>query len=169
MSRGKVLIYLIRRDLRVADNPILHHLTTNSDHGYTHLLPIYVFDPVQIEISGFLKHGETSPYPEARSAVGGYWRTGPHRAKFIAQSVWDLKRSFEQLNSGLVLRFGSPMEVVKEVIEALNDRTQSVRGVYMTEEKSSEEVDVQMSIKRVCEQQAVDFELWQDEKYFVDE
>lgn len=155
--------------MRVADNPILHHLTTSSDHGYTHLLPIYIFDPVQIEISGFLKDGETSPYPEARSAVGGYWRTGPHRAKFIAQSVWDLKQSLEQLNSGLMLRFGTPIEVVKQVIEALKDRSQSVGGVYMTEEKSSEEVDEQRSIKQVCEEQSVDFKLWQDEKYFIDE
>ncbi|KAK0390783.1 hypothetical protein NLU13_0286 [Sarocladium strictum] len=169
MSRGKVLVYLIRRDLRVADNPVLHHLTTNSDHGYTHLLPVYVFDPLQIEVSGFLKHGQASPYPEARSAVGGYWRTGPHRAKFIAQSVWDLKQSLEQLNSGLMLRVGSPVEVVKHIIDALKDGSQFVGGVYMTEENSSEEVDEQSSIQEVCKEQAVEFKLWQDEKYFIDD
>lgn len=169
MSKGKILVYLVRRDLRVADNPILHHLTTNSDHGYTHLLPIYVFDPLQIEISGFLKHGEKSPYSEARSAVGGYWRTGPHRAKFVAQSVWDLKQSLEQLNSGLMLRFGRPVEVVKQIIEALQGQAQQVAGVYMTEEKSSEEVDEQEAVKQVCDEQTVDFKLWQDEKYFIDE
>ncbi|KAH8171651.1 FAD binding domain of DNA photolyase domain-containing protein [Sarocladium implicatum] len=169
MSKGKILVYLVRRDLRVADNPILHHLTTKSDHGYTHLLPIYVFDPLQIEISGFLKNGEESPYSEARSAVGGYWRTGPHRAKFVAQSVWDLKQSLEQLNSGLMLRFGPPVEVVKQVIKALKGQAQQVAGVYMTEEKSSEEVDEQRAVEQVCKEETIDFKLWQDEKYFIDD
>lgn len=169
MNKGKVLVYLVRRDLRVADNPVLHHLTTTHDHGYTHLLPIYIFDPRQVEISGFLINGESSPYPEARSAVGGYWRTGPHRAKFIAQSVWDLKQSLEQLNSGLLLRFGHPGDVVKQVIQSLKAKSQDVGGVYMTEEKSSEEIEEQRAVKSVCDEESVDFKLWQDEKYYVDE
>lgn len=169
MKPGSVLVYLIRRDMRVADNPILYHLTTSTDHGYTHLLPIYVFDPLQIEVSGFLKDGEASPYPEARSAVGHYWRTGPHRAKFIAQSVWDLKQSLEHLNSDLLIQFGPPEEVVKRVIEAMKDGSQPVGGVYMTEEKSSEEVDGQESVKQVCKDHGVKFKLWHDEKYFIDE
>jgi len=169
MSKGNILVYLIRRDLRVADNPILHHLTTSSDHGYTHLLPIYVFPSHQIEISGFLKDGEKSPYAPARSSVGGYWRCGPHRAKFVAQSVWDLKQSLEQLGSGLVLRVGSPVEVLKQVADAFKDKDLTIGGVHMTDEKSSEEVEEQQSIKEVCDERNIDFKLWLDEKYYIDD
>lgn len=169
MAKGNILVYLVRRDLRVADNPILHHLTTSSDHGYTHVLPIYVFPSHQVEISGFLKDGETSPYPPARSMVAGYWRTGPFRAKFIAESVWDLKQSLEQLNSGLLLRVGSPVEVVKQIIEAFKDKSQKVGGVHLTEEKSSEEIDEQLNVEEFCNTEGIEFKLWVDEKYFIDE
>ncbi|PTD03473.1 hypothetical protein FCULG_00012838 [Fusarium culmorum] len=43
MAGNKLLVYLLRRDLRTIDNPILHHLAT-FDHGFTHLLPIYIDD-----------------------------------------------------------------------------------------------------------------------------
>src|SRR4051812_20077249 len=79
MSDSKLLIYLMRRDLRVSDNPILHSLATEKDHGFTHLLPLYVFPAQQVEVSGFIHaEGKKSPYPEARSQVGGFWRCGPH-------------------------------------------------------------------------------------------
>ncbi|KAK5653391.1 hypothetical protein OQA88_8876 [Cercophora sp. LCS_1] len=76
MSKSNILVYVLRRDLRVADNPILHHLASNN-HGFTHILPIYVFQAHQVEVSGFLVNGAKSPYPEARSRVGRYWRCGP--------------------------------------------------------------------------------------------
>ena len=169
MSQGKVLVYLVRRDLRVADNPILHHLSTASDHGYTHLLPVYVFPSSQVELSGFLRDGESSPYPEARSVVGGFWRTGPHRVKFLAQSVWDMKQSLEQLNGGLLLRVGSLVEVLRSIFDAFKGKSQQIGGVYMTEEKSWEEVQEQNDVEDVCKDHDVPYKLWPDEKYFIDE
>ena len=87
MPTGRVLVYLVRHDLRVSDNPILHQLASAHDHGFTHLLPIFHFEPHQMEVSGFLKEGKQSPYPEAKSRVGGFWRCGPHRARFIATNM----------------------------------------------------------------------------------
>lgn len=101
--------------------------------------------------------------------VAGYWRTGPFRAKFIAESVWDLKQSLEQLNSGLLLRVGSPVEVVKQIIEAFKDKSQKVGGVHLTEEKSSEEIDEQLNVEEFCNTEGIEFKLWVDEKYFIDE
>ena len=162
------MIYLLRRDLRVSDNPILHHLATTKDHGFTHLLPIYVFPSHQIETSGFLKDGQTSPYPQALSQVGGFWRCGPHRAKFVAQSVWDLKNSLEAVKSGLVLRVGSVGDVLKEAISGLQDKI-SVGGVWMTEEVSYEEKQEHKAVESICADFDIEFKLWADEKYFVDE
>ncbi|KAG8415359.1 hypothetical protein J3458_009214 [Metarhizium acridum] len=169
MSRSKLLVYLLRRDLRVADNPILHHLATASDHGFTHLLPVYVFSAQQVELSGFLKDGEQSPYPPAKSQVGKFWRCGPHRAKFTAEAVWNLKRSLEELGSGLVIRCGSVKDVVDHLVKELKDAVPCVSSVWMTEEPSWEEVQEQESISSLCSQQGIEFELWKDEKYFVDD
>lgn len=54
MSGSNILIYLLRRDLRVSDNPILHAFSTREDHGFTHLLPLYVFPAQQLEAMGFI-------------------------------------------------------------------------------------------------------------------
>ncbi|ODA78648.1 hypothetical protein RJ55_06030 [Drechmeria coniospora] len=171
MAAGKVLVYLLRRDLRIADNPILHHLATSTDHGFTHLLPIYVFPSLQIEVSGFVKDGESLPYPEARSRVGKYWRCGPHRAKFLAQSVWDLKDSLERLSSGLLVRVGDVRDVLEHLLEAFGaaPAAPAVDAVWMTEELSSEEKHEQDAVAALCSESGVDFKLWPDEKYFVDD
>lgn len=169
MSQSKLLVYFMRRDLRVSDNPIFHHLSNVSDHGFTHLLPIYVLPANQIEISGFLEEGKTSPYEPAISKVGKFWRCGPHRAKFIAESLWDLKESLESFDSGLILRVGTHADVLKNLIEVLKEKNISVDAVWMTEEKSYEEVQEQNSVASMCKQHNTDFKLWADEKYFVDE
>jgi hypothetical protein len=92
----RVVLYVLRRDIRLSDNPAFHcaaqQLQRNkssrspsrgdqrsrddsltSEHGgapFTHLLPVYIFPAHQIETSGFLSSpNEESPYPEARSKV----------------------------------------------------------------------------------------------------
>ncbi|KAG5931358.1 hypothetical protein E4U60_006157 [Claviceps pazoutovae] len=169
MTRTKLLVYLLRRDLRVADNPILHHLASVSDHGFTHLLPIYVFPAQQVEISGFLKNGATSPYPPALSRVGKFWRCGPHRAKFLAESVWNLKTAYEELGSGMLIRVGSTKDVVEHLIGEMKDTATSVNSVWMTEELSGEEKEEQEAMASLCSKRDIDFKIWKDEKYLVDD
>ena len=46
MSTKKVLIYLLRRDLRLADNPVFHEISrawSNSRPPFNAVLPVYVF------------------------------------------------------------------------------------------------------------------------------
>lgn len=169
MADSKLLIYLMRRDLRVCDNPILHDLGLMKDrYGFTHLLPIYVFPAHQVEVSGFIDDPDaTSPYPEARSRTGKYWRCGPHRAKFLAQSVWDVKESLESMECGLEIRVGKQSDVVRHIIENLTDL--KLGAVWMTKEDSTEEITEQNQIALVCNANGVDFRLWIDEKYFIDE
>lgn len=165
----KVLIYLLRRDLRFSDNPIFHHLASANDHGFTHLLPVYVFSSDQIEVSGFLKDGTASPYPEARSRVSKVWRTGPHRAKFITQCVFDLKGHLESAGSGLLIRVGKPSEVLAELVEGLLHNQQEVGAVWMTKEEGVEEGNDQKAIAEVCKKKGAEFMLFEDEKYYMDE
>ncbi len=164
-----MLIYLVRRDMRVSDNPILHRLATSSNHEFTHFLPLFVFPPHQIEVSGLLKDGHVSPYPEARSAVGRFWRCGPHRAKFIVESVWNLKENFEKLGSDLIIRAGAFDAVLKSVIDKLRGKQFRIGAVWMIEEEADEEKRDESNIVEFCSKAGISVQMWLDEKYFIDE
>ncbi|CZR51632.1 related to cryptochrome DASH [Phialocephala subalpina] len=167
MSNSKVLVYMVRRDLRVSDNPVLHSLATSKDHGFTHLLPLYVFNAQQLEISGFLKDGEPkSPYREARSQIGGFWRCGPHRAKFLAECIWDLKTGLEKVGSSLCIRVGMPGEIVNDI---LTKSDLKVDAVWMVAEEGVEENREERSVRSACRDSGVEFKLWTDEKYLIDD
>ncbi|KAI1643618.1 cryptochrome [Daldinia loculata] len=169
MSANNVLVYIIRHDLRVSDNPILHHLASTIGHGFTHLLPLFVLLPHQLEVSGFLKEGGKSPFPEAKSEVGRYWRCGPYRAAFIAQSIWNLKDNLEKLGSDLTTRIGTYDGVLKTLIDGLRLKGLSVGGVWAIGEEGYEEKRDEKLISEVCSSLGVDFRTWVDEKYFIDD
>lgn len=173
MSSPRVLIYLLRRDLRLVDNPILNEVSKTfqqSQHPYTHLLPIYVFAAQQIEVSGFLSSdSERSPFPEARSNAAGFWRCGPHRAKFLAESVWDLKKSLSGIGSGLEIRVGMAGHVVQELLEAFKKENTEIAGVWMTDEEGVEEKREERDVRKVARGAGTDFKLFTDVKYYIDE
>ena len=175
MSNPRILLYLLRRDLRFADNPVFHEVSTlcqQSDPHFTHLLPVYVFSAQQLEVSGFLSSdSEKSPYPEARSQVGGFWRCGPHRAKFLAESLWDVKKSLEVVGSGLTIRVGMIGEIVKDMLNAFQqDKSRGeIVTVWMTSEEGVEEKREEREVRRAVEEAGKQFKLWVDEKYYVDE
>ena len=177
MSSPRILIYLLRRDLRFADNPIFNDIAKSlqqSHRPYTHLLPIYVFPAQQLEVSGFLSSpSESSPFPEARSQVGRFWRCGVHRAKFVAESVWDLKTTLEGVGTGLVVRVGMIGQVLSEILDAytkgVSDEKAVVVSVWMTSEEGQEEQKEEREVRQVVERAGKEFKLWQDEKYFIDE
>jgi deoxyribodipyrimidine photo-lyase len=174
MAPSNILIYLMRRDLRLEDNPIFHELSKAKDSPYTHLLPLYVFPAQQVEVSGFIPKdgGKKSPYPEARSPVGGFWRCGTHRAKFLAESIWDLKEALEGVGSGLEIRVGMVGEVVNKLVEAFakgEDGKMKVGAVWMTSEEGMEEKKEERDVKKICEVAGAEFKLFTDEKYFIDE
>lgn len=168
----RILIYLLRRDLRLADNPIFNEVAkihSQSHAPFTHVLPLYVFPAQQIEISGFIPSGEKSPYPEARSQIGHFWRCGPHRAKFMAESVWDVKHHLERVGSGLEIRVGVLQDVVRQVVDSLKGGGREVMGLWMTKEQGIEEMREERAVRKEVEQRGKEFKLWTDEKYFVDE
>ncbi len=196
-ERPRILLYILRRDIRLSDNPVFasasrqvtrqpesipsdthrrdDSLTSEHRSTFTHLLPVYVFNARQVEVSGFLSSpSDKSPYPEARSQVAKIWRCGPHRAKFIAEGTWDLKRTLEGLGcgSGLQIRVGMVGDVVKNVLEYYSKSGGSkgeISGVWMTADESPEEKEEENTVKGIAEQNGVDFKLWNDEKYFIDE
>lgn len=173
MSTSRILVYLLRRDLRLGDNPAFHEVARafqQSQHPFTHLLPLYVFPAQQVEVSGFLSSpSDNSPYPEARSNAAGFWRCGPSRAKFLAESVWDLKKSLENIGSGLEIRVGMLGQILKHTLDELKKTDANVVGVWMTEEEGVEEKREERDVRKAAEAMDIEFKLWTDEKYFVDE
>ncbi|KAL6710821.1 hypothetical protein ACN47E_007878 [Coniothyrium glycines] len=194
----RILLYVLRRDVRLADNPVFKAASQRlkrqdspprserrsrddsltSEHGassFTHLLPVYVFPSNQIEISGFLRHSsDKSPYPEARSHVAKVWRTGPHRAKFIAEGVWDLKSQLENLGcgSGLELRVGPIGDVVSSILNWYakdQDSRGEVTDVWITGDEGTEEKTEEEALRKITKQHNVNLKVWDDEKYFVDD
>ncbi|KII91082.1 hypothetical protein PLICRDRAFT_52750 [Plicaturopsis crispa FD-325 SS-3] len=172
-SPPRILIYLLRRDLRLADNPVLHEIAkaaASPDAPFTHLLPLYVFSCAQIEVSGFLRSSTArSPFPEARSPVAGFWRCGPHRATFLAESVWELKSALGTVGSGLEIRVGRPGEVVREIVEGLELGGGQVAGVWMTNEEGQEEKEEERDIQEYAKGAGKEFRRFLDEKYLVDD
>jgi deoxyribodipyrimidine photo-lyase len=191
MSSPKILVYLIRRDVRLSDNPIFHEVAStfaSSNCSFTHFLPVFVFPANQIETSGLLskKNGKSLQlYPPARSKVGGFWRCGPHRAKFLAESVWELKESLRRAGSDLDFRVGYPDQVVDQIVESLSnldsgdssggksssssDSAAELVEVWMTEEYTTEEKREEKNIRKVLGDRGLKLRLFKDVKYFVDE
>jgi deoxyribodipyrimidine photo-lyase len=203
MPTERILLYIHRRDVRLSDNPLYHRISNifafsdqyrpdspdseredsvisdNENERFTHLLPIYVFPANQVETSGFLSADHAnSPYPEARSRVAKVWRTGPHRANFLAEGAWDLKKRLEGLEcgTGLEIRVGMVEDVVKHILDFYSDlnlengvRKAEVAAIWMTNEEGPEEKDDEVAIQRLALRQDVDFKVWSDEKYYIDE
>ena len=201
LEKPRILLYILRRDARLSDNSVFTAASrqvtrqqdlktlSNSDTrtrddsltsehrgtSFTHLLPVYVFPAQQIEVSGFLSSPSgQSPYPEARSQVAKLWRTGPHRAKFVAEGALDLKETLEGLGcgSGLHIRVGTVPDVVKNILEYYSkgdDSKGEISGVWMTADESAEEKEEERTVKKLAEQEGVDFKLWSDEKFYIDE
>lgn len=171
MSGGRIVVYFLRRDLRIADNAILHVLSVARDyHGYTYLLPVYVLPPDQVEISGLLKDGKTSPYPQARANVSKYWKCGIHRVKFLAESVWDLKENLEYLESGLIIRAGRFQDVLRNIVVhyAGHKESPQVAAVWMTKGSSLEEVREEQEISSACFDLGVKYVPFRDRRAFID-
>lgn len=171
----RVLVYLLRRDLRVADNPILNQVSrmnAQSQKPFTHLLPVYILSANQIEVSGLIPtgSGEKSPYKEARSSVAGFWRCGKLRAQFLAESTWDVKTDLEKLSSGLVIRAGTVKDVVQSILQGYRENKDAeVHGIWMTSEDGWEEKVEEEDVRKLTTKENVEFKLWDDEKYFVDD
>lgn len=203
-DQPRIILYILRRDVRLSDNPAFHYAaqqlkrtktsrsssngstrsrddSLTSEHGgapFTHLLPVYVFPANQIESSGFLSSpSDKCPYPEARSEVAKVWRTGPHRAKFIGEGVWDLKQRLEGLDcgSGLEMRVGMVDDVVRDILKSYSKFPETdgskpqITGIWMTHDDGTEEIDDEKAVGKIAVEHNIPFKVWEDEKFYVDE
>ncbi|KAK4080615.1 hypothetical protein Trihar35433_1720 [Trichoderma harzianum] len=173
MSEERIVIYLVRRDLRVADNHILHLLSRhniNDECSYTHLLPVYVLDPDQVETSGLLKNGERSPYPRALSENSGVWKCGLHRVKFLAEAIWDMKERLEELDNGLIIRVGRFYDILESIYKHYSSDKggPQISSVWMARGHTPEQISEQQEVYTACYNFGIDYVKFRDREPFVD-
>jgi deoxyribodipyrimidine photo-lyase len=124
-----------------------------------------------VELSGLVKDGKTSPYPSAVNQLSQTWKCGSLRAKFLAESLWDLKESLESLGSGLVIRAGTFDGVLNSIIQhyAADQDGPKVKAVWMTEDVSADQRKEQELVSSICLGLDIKFSLYLDQKYFLHE
>jgi deoxyribodipyrimidine photo-lyase len=114
-----------RNDLRLHDHePLQAALKAGYD-----LVPVYCFDPRQFGQTAF-----------------GFPKTGKFRAKFLLESVVDLRRSLQQRGSDLVIRIGQPETVLPTLA-----KTVQAAAVYWHREVTSEEIRVETALNNTLE------------------
>lgn len=119
----KKIIYWFRNDLRLHDQPILKQLENRND---VQILPIFCFDE-----RWFVKNKI------------GFPKTGNIRAKFLIQSVNDLKNNLEQIGSDLLVTFGKTEERIYEIHSKFN-----TDEIYAEKEDTSEEIFIEDELKK---------------------
>ncbi|SEQ95240.1 deoxyribodipyrimidine photo-lyase (single-stranded DNA-specific) [Hyunsoonleella jejuensis] len=113
-----------RNDLRVNDNIVLNAAIKQHEH----IVAVYCFDP---------RHYQTGPY--------GFKKTEKFRAKFLIETIIDLKRNLHHLNIELFVYQDKPEYTIPELIEKFN-----ITSIYLQNEWTSEEVEVLELVKFNC-------------------
>jgi deoxyribodipyrimidine photo-lyase len=115
-----VLVWF-RNDLRIHDHQPLYEALRQGQR----VIPLYCLDPRQFGHTSF-----------------GFAKTGAYRAKFLLESLADLRHSLRQLGSDLVMRQGHPEEVIPTLVKELE-----VTAVFWHEEVTAEELSVEQCLE----------------------
>jgi len=107
-------IVWFRNNLRVDDNASLKKAIEN----HSKIIAVYFFDPNLFKIDAF-----------------GFQKTAKYRAKFLIETVTDLKKNLADLNITLLTYFSSPEDKLHEICDAFEIKT-----IYTQKEWTREEV-----------------------------
>lgn len=116
-------IVWFRNDLRIHDNEAL----TEALQKAKNILPVYIFDQR-------IFNGDTR---------FGFAKTHKFRAKFIIESVLDLRQNLRKMGSDLIVRIGNPEEEIYSIAKMAKSS-----WVFCNRERTSEEVRVQDKLEK---------------------
>jgi len=123
-SKRKTNLILFRNDLRIHDNEALSE-ASRADL----LIPVYVFDPRKFTATEF-----------------GFPRVGPHRIRFLMETVQNLRENLRLRNSDLVIRSGKAEAIVPEMVKEFG-----VSEVFLHAEATSEEREDEDALEKALE------------------
>lgn len=124
----KILVWF-RNDLRLHDNEMLVEAIAKSDE----ILPVFCFDPRQFEHTRYHTI-----------------KTGAIRARFLIESVSDLRNSFKNLGGDILILNGKPEELLPELVSRYE-----ISEVYHHREVASEETEISTSVEDLLWKQKV--------------
>ncbi len=120
MGERTILVWF-RNDLRIHDNEILLEATRKADR----VLPVYCFDPFYFKTTSY-----------------GSLKTGNFRARFLIESVADLRQTLRAQGAELIVRIGDPAEIIPQLAEQYQ-----VNEVYHHREVAFEETDISAKVE----------------------
>ena len=130
MASKRILIWY-RNDLRLHDHePLVYALKQRAE-----IIPVYCFDPRQFGTTSF-----------------GFPKTGSFRAQFLLESVADLRRSLQSLNSDLIICHGHPETIIPDLVKTLD-----IFAVLFHGEVTSEETIVENKLKSALHKNGTKF------------
>lgn len=123
-----------RNDLRVQDNRVLNRAIIENNN----VIALYCFDPRHYELSNF-----------------GFKKTEKYRAKFLIDTIKDLKANLKTLNIELFVYHKKPEHVIKTLVDAY-----AINSIYLQKEWTSEENLVLKKVKNTVESTLVFNEIY---------
>eukprot|EP01100_Stratorugosa_tubuloviscum_P009664 TRINITY_DN4053_c0_g1_i1.p1 TRINITY_DN4053_c0_g1~~TRINITY_DN4053_c0_g1_i1.p1 ORF type:complete len:570 (+),score=252.65 TRINITY_DN4053_c0_g1_i1:396-2105(+) len=127
----KFAVLLFRNDLRIHDNEMIIMALKRGEIP----VPLYCFDRNQISIP--THYFKLQP------------RCGIYRTRFLYESIQDLRLSLRNLGSDLLIRIGNPQEIIAQLIEEFNSKTEGsalISNVYLQREVTSEETIIEKKL-----------------------
>jgi len=120
MSEKTILVWF-RNDLRIRDNEILLEAVRKADK----VLPVYCFDPFYF-----------------KQNLSGNPKTGNIRARFLLESVANLRKNLQALGGELIIRIGNPAEILPQLADEYQ-----VNEVYHHREVAHEETEISEQVE----------------------
>lgn len=131
------IIYWFRNDLRLKDNQALFAAVGSADE----IIPVYVFDPRQFEQTKL-----------------GFPRTSGLRARFLIESVAELRENIRKKGGDLIVRTGAPETIIARLAEDYQ-----AQYVYTSKEVAPQETRIESSLSKNLKLANVDIKLfWMD-------
>lgn len=143
MKFNRILVWF-RNDLRIQDNETLSRAIQSG----IQVIPVYCFDPRM--------YANTSL---------GFSKTGAIRAKFILESITDLRTSFQKIGGDIIILQGKPeVEIPRLAEQVMAD------AIFFSKEITSEERNVDKSLEQTAFSKGIACEsFWQSTLYHLDD
>ncbi len=143
MKFDRIIVWF-RNDLRITD----HEALTKAIQQGREIIPVYCFDPRMFEKTSL-----------------GLPKTGSFRAKFLLESVENLRKTLRRLDADLIILKGKPEEEVVELAEKID-----AKAIFFSKEITSEERNVDKSLEQAAfSKRIVTESYWQSSLYHLDD
>lgn len=137
-------IVLFRSDLRLDDHPALNQALESAST----IVPVFCFDPRHF--------GRTE---------NGFDKTGKYRARFLIESVQNLRERLKDIGADLVVRIGKPEDVVPDLASRVG-----ASRVFLHREVTYEEQNVERELEKQLKNCGVELSiLWSNTLYHCDD